>query len=270
MVGELSTESATAAPAGRLSRFVPSSTLGRVIFAIVALGGLAAGIAVGRAYAYSQSVGGLTAAFSAIWFGFLLFGLLVFGIVASLVARIVRAPAGSGRRLLVLAGVFAFAGVLLGDVTAAATGGLYGQQQPTIYEAAGSTEATIESGSTTFVPRHGGEADCHSAPDSTFVGGIIALDLGELGPGTLRAIFEVPTNAAQTHVEIFIDGADVGPDEGQPTWTGSAEVAASGIARTGTITFTNLGLYTDSKLPAPVAPWDAPISGSISWECQDW
>jgi len=141
-------------------------------------------------------------------------------------------------------------------------------------------QVELQAGAIPFVARDGGRADCSSGPDSQAVARITALDLGELGSGTLRATIGVPGQAADgATAELFIDGGDLPEGSMQPFWSGPVQLAElGGEGASGKLTFTSLGLSNaaekpeqGSSGPTSAAPgWPATISGSLSWTCQPW
>jgi hypothetical protein len=249
---------------GMMARLVPTSGSGRIALVVIVLGSLVGGIALGRNHAWNQSVGGMTAAFGGIVFAIAAGAMLVFGIAAAVAERIFRAPRGSSGRATKVAVAGLVVGGLLGYGTAAATGGTY--REPVIRESAGTTNAVITTPSDGFVPTADGPATCRSVSDGDAIGEVTALDLGQLGNGTLRAFATIESETG-VRLELFIDGADVA-DGAAPSWTGLASVGSrsmDGLAAT--ITFDGLALVTDPKLPLPAAAWPRALSGSLGWGC---
>jgi hypothetical protein len=125
-----------------------------------------------------------------------------------------------------------------------------------------------------------GRAECRSVPDSSSAAEITALDLGELGSGTLRAMLGLSAGPSATvAVEFFIDGADLPEGSAQLSWTGSAQASSMSAGGTsGKLTFSNLALSDPAAKPDPAASaasavatgWPASISGSLTWSCQPW
>jgi len=169
---------------------------------------------------------------------------------------------------LLLAAGLAGVGAAGGWATAGATGGTY--IPPVEHSAKGSTQAELSDTLVPFVPRDAGEANCRSIPDGEAVAGITALDLGELGSGTLRASFGPGASVGDTvGLELLIDGADVADGSGQPFWTGTALVVERGaLGATGQLRFDRVPAENSAKTSAAQTGWDAPLTGSISWTCQ--
>jgi hypothetical protein len=249
---------------------IPTSPAGRLALALVLAGMVGVGLFAGRTVAYQQSVGGMTGAFSGISLAVIAVpSILATWIGVAVVAKLARARTGVVRNVNVLALASLVVGAVVGNVTAAATGGTY--VEPVVLSADGTTEAAITSASAAFEPTAGGAARCASEPDGSALASLTALDLGELGQGTLRAsILIVPARPASTSMELFIDGADR-PAGTEASWTGTGSVTTHAADwTTATIDFTDLRPLTDPKLPAPAAPWDTPLSGTISWTCEPW
>ena len=244
----------------------------------MAVGACIVGVLAGRAIAYQGSVGGFGAVDAAVLSFFLIVavvGLVLIGLIARKFRHGQVSPAIG--TLLAAAGLLAV-GALGGSATAAAFGGLY--HEPVVLAAAGQTQVELQAGAIPFVARDGGRADCSSGPDSQAVARITALDLGELGSGTLRATIGVPGQAADgATAELFIDGGDLPEGSMQPFWSGPVQLAElGGEGASGKLTFTSLGLSNaaekpeqGSSGPTSAAPgWPATISGSLSWTCQPW
>ena len=149
--------------------------------------------------------------------------------------------------------------------------------EPVVLSASATTTAAI-SASLPFAATGGGAATCRSVPDSTAIGVVTALALGELGTDTLRAIWAVPATATGlTPPELFIDGGDLPEGTFQPFWTGTAQVTglvANGGS--GTLIFSKLELDPDpaakpgSAGPGGADQWPATLAGTLSWSCGPW
>jgi hypothetical protein len=149
-----------------------------------------------------------------------------------------------------------------------------------VLEARGITHIQMPAGTSPFAARVGGEARCRSGPDSRAVAGVTALDLGELGSGTLRATVGLPSQGSGTATaEMFIDGGDLPDGSFQPFWSGPANVTESGgQGATGSLTFQDLRLEADPGAakagetgpPADTGGWPASLSGTLSWSCGPW
>jgi hypothetical protein len=247
------------------AHFVPASRSGRIALFVIVVAWLIGGIAVGRGYAWSQSVGGLNAAAGGVVFGLAAIAVLVFGLAAAAVERVIGAPRGSGGRATRAAIVALIVGIVAGYATAAATGGTF--VEPIVRESAGTMNAAITSPTATFRPKSASPATCGSIADGDAVESVTALDLGELGDGTLRA-FVVIEAETRVGLELFIDGADV-EDGFPPSWIGAGAVTTrspDGLAAT--IAFEDLRVVTDPKLPTPAPAWAGALSGSLRWACE--
>ena len=250
---------------GVMARLLPRSGSGRAALVLIVVAWLIGGIAVGRIHAWNQSVGGMTAAFGGIIFAVAALALLVFGIAAVIGERALRAPRGSAGRATKVGLAALIVGGLLGYATAAATGGTY--REPVIRESTGTANAVITSPDTTFIPTADGPATCRSVSDEDTLGEVTALDLGELGDGTLRAFAWVESETG-VRLELFIDGADVA-DGLAPSWAGLASVRSRSVdGMSATIAFDGLSIVTDPKLPTPAAAWPKALSGSLGWTCE--
>lgn len=151
---------------------------------------------------------------------------------------------------------------------------------PVVLEATGVTHVQMPPGPLPFVAKVGGAAQCRSRPDSRVVAAVTALELGELGTGTLRAMVALPgPEVAGASAELFIDGGDLPDGTYQPFWSGPVKVTTShGDGATGTLTFNALPLEPDpgqmkageSGPPADTGGWPATLSGTLSWTCGPW
>jgi hypothetical protein len=239
---------------------------------------LVIGILGGRAIAYAASQGGLSiigAGVVAMLIGAVVIALLVIGIVA------IRFRHGDVSRaiatVLAAAGLLG-AGSIGGAATASATGGVY--RDPIVLEASGTTDLRLDVTVPRFVARSGGHADCRSNPDGRVVVDITALDLGELGPGTMRAMVSLPHDASEPRAEFFVDAGDLPEGSVPPTWSGRVLVTDMGADHAaGRLAFDGLPLLVPDKLPpegqssaatAVGNAWPASISGEMTWSCQPW
>lgn len=151
---------------------------------------------------------------------------------------------------------------------------------PLVLDATGSTHIEMPRGALPFVARDGGRAACRSGPDSLKVADVTALELGELGSGTLRAMLGLPLETSdKASAELFIDGGDLPEGSYQPFWTGPVRITEShDDGASGTMTFHNLTLEPDpgamksgsTGAPADAGGWPATLSGTLSWTCQPW
>jgi hypothetical protein len=254
------------------------SPIGTTLSVAVAVGACIVGVLAGRAIAYQGSVGGFGAVDAAVLAMFVIVavvGLALIGLIATKFRHGHVSPAIG--TLLAAAGLLAV-GTLGGDATAASTGGLH--HEPVVLTAPGQTRVELQAGAIPFVARDGGRADCSSGPDSQAVADITALDLGELGSGTLRATIGLPAQTADgATVELFIDGGDLAEGSMQPFWSGPVQVTDLGAdGASGMLTFMDFELANPATKPDPgssatasaVPGWPATISGSLSWTCQPW
>jgi hypothetical protein len=269
--------SRSVATPGVEGRGAASSHLGRNVSVLLAAGAAVFGIGAGRAIAYEESRGELsilTAWLMGVLLGGLVIGLIVIGLVALGVRR--------GHASRAIATVFASAGLLVagaygGGLTAGALGGTY--REPIVSQAPAEVRIRLAATSLPFAAQDGGQAECRSVPDSRAVSSVSGLDLGELGPGTLRVGFTLGTAGSGTaDTELFIDAGDL--PEGSPlvSWTGTVVVAGTNAdGSAGQLTFSNLALSSGDGKPAPEsAPppsatvWPATLSGTLTWMCQAW
>lgn len=255
------------------------AAVGATLSVLVVAGAAVVGVLVGRAAAFQSSAGGLGGAIGA---GILISGLVVAVVCLVLIGLIATKirhghPSRAIGTTLAAAGFVAI-GAFGGNATAAATGGVF--HEPIVLTAPGQTRLALQAGAFPFVARDGGRADCRSVPDGQAVADVMALDLGELGSGTLRATLGLaaePSNA--TRVELFIDGADLPEGSPQLSWSGPAQVGEiSTGGASGTLTFSDLAGSDPAAKSQPGASasssvlpgWPATISGSLSWTCQPW
>ena len=245
-----------------------------------AIGGpaLVIGVLCGRAIAYSASQGGLSvlgAGILVVLVGAVVVVLCVIAVVATTIRR--GHVSGAIVNVFAAAGLLA-AGTLGGSATAAATGGLY--HATVVLEAPGETIFRLDSATLPFASRGSGEATCQSDPDGRTVVGILALQLGELGPGTLRANISLPVAASEpATAEFFVDAGDLPEGSVPPSWNG--RILVSGVSTdhaSGRLAFDALPRASMDKLPddqssAAVAVgkiWPPTISGEMTWSCQAW
>ena len=148
-----------------------------------------------------------------------------------------------------------------------------GYHEPLVLHAAGEATAELE-GVASYVAAQAGNASCDSIGDSSDVGLVTALNLGELGTGTLRAILSVNPGAAAADLQLFIDGADLPEGATQPFWDGTVVLhglAAGGAS--GSADFRNLpsaggDIGKGTPGPAPSSGgWPAILSGTLHWQC---
>jgi hypothetical protein len=134
-------------------------------------------------------------------------------------------------------------------------------------------------GGVRFVAGTDAAARCTSTPDGRTVADVVGLDLGELGPGTLRGTVSLPGQVSdQASASFFIDAGDLPDGSSQPSWSGAARVSDLGLdGMSGKLTFSGLGRDPDPALKpgssAPAASAGAlpeVLSGTITWACQPW
>lgn len=150
--------------------------------------------------------------------------------------------------------------------------------EPVVLDASGTTTATVTAaGGIPFRATDGGSARCQSHPDSQAAESITGLDLGELGPGTLRVMIGLPLLAGPASVELFIDGGDLPEGSFQPFWSGSGPVTSRAPGATsGSVMVREATLEADagskpgiSPLPG-VADWPVSLKATIEWSCGAW
>ena len=237
-----------------------SSFRSRAAFAAVT--SAVVGMLFGWGIAYQRSVGGLGGALGASLLIAILLGLVALIAGSVLVATKIRhGDLGQAIRVvLATAGVLA-AGAVAGGAAAVGFNGTY--HAPVVQQSGGSIAVDLSSTSLVFVPRTDGGAMCTSEDDGPAVARVNALDLGELGPGTLRATLHVGNVRSEVTAELWIDGADIPEGGTQPFWRGPLRVIreeTEGASGQGEFAFT---------LPGG-SPWPSTLTGSISWTCRPW
>ena len=231
------------------------------------------GLLSGRSFAYMSSIGGFSAALGVPLLGMALVGGVVgVAVVAAILARLRGTSIGSTLRFVALAtGVLALA-AMIGAVTARATGAIY--VEPIVLQAGGRIHVDVTSEGMPFVVRADAAAECASVPDGRLVGSITALDVGELGDGTLRGSIGLGTEPGQSRIEFFIDGADLPEGDLPPVWGGTVPIDEVTSDRSaGRASFDNLRLLDEGKDPdatVPPSEWPESLSGTISWTCDPW
>lgn len=249
------------------------SRAGQIAGVGVAIGcgvvGIGLGIAAGDAL--SSRHGGGFAVMGALLIGYLVGGVVIGLVSIGLVALRFRHGHASGAIKTVFAAAgFLAMGAIGGAATARIAESLYVPPRELMADAW--TAAELDATSIPFVPLERGLAECRSMPDSRVVESITGFDLGELGPGTIRGTVSLDQNDPGTaHIELLVDGADLGEGAFQPFWIGQAEIVErTSDGSIGRILFENLLLQTNPDLPAPKIAWDAALSGRIDWRCQAW
>jgi len=262
----------TTEPPSAGARFM--TRLAGIFLAVAATGGFLAG----RAAAGASSEGGLSAIFATVYLvffgGAVVVGLVIVGLAATAFRRghVSRAIA-----TIFLAAALVVSAAFVGEVTARVTGGL--PHMPLVLRADAGLHVELDASSLSFTPRDGGQAECRSGPDSRTVSDLSGLDLGELGPGTLRVGLTLGSGDPGTaSAEFFIDGGDL--PEGLPmiTWAGTVAATSTGPgSSTGQMTFTALPLSRsdakpglDPSPPSSELAWPSTLSGTLTWTCDAW
>lgn len=254
------------------------STIPEAATVLVAAGACIVGVVAGRGIAWWGSVsefGGITAAVLSF---FVIVGVVGLSLIALIALKIRHDHMNRAIVTIFSAAALLAIGTIGGRATAGFTGGTY--HEPVVLETMGATQIDLQPGVVPFVAKSGGRADCQSVADGRTVGSITALELGELGPGTLRAMIGVPATASDgAAAQFFIDGGDIPDGSVQPFWSGPVQISDLGATgASGTLTFTNLTVSDPAAKPDPgasVVPnapsgWPATISGVVSWTCKPW
>jgi hypothetical protein len=252
---------ATDEPAGGRGA-LPRSVAGRAALVVVAICALSSGMVFGWYFITERSAGGLGGAIGAAFAALALITELVLLIGVGLIATAIRrghlTPA---IRTLLVAGALVGVGAAGGGAYAAAFG--EGSQVAAVaLETPGTMTAELAPTSISFVARNRGEASCTSDADGAQVWRVTALDLGELGTGTLRANVNLPAAASGLSAEFWVDGGDLADGSAQPFWTAKARIvdlAADGM--TGRVDVTLAAEFAASSA------WPSTLSGSLSWTC---
>lgn len=261
----------------------PSPLVG-IISLIVVVAASTIGLFTGRALAFMSSRGGLENIFGIMSYVLMLGGAVIALVVIGLAATKFR----HGHVTWAIGTVFGsaallVAGTLAGLATAAKSGGTY--HEPVVLVAPASVHVRLTPVAVSFVAHDAGQAECHSVPDHRTFNDLSALDLGELGPGTLRGGLTVWADGSGSgSMELFIDGGDM--PEGSPmvSWVGPATVTSMSTAGdSGALSFDGLVLSTGAGKPVPAdsgqevatpaplaSPWPSTISGTLDWACQPW
>ncbi|HET7082765.1 MAG TPA: hypothetical protein VFJ00_03535 [Candidatus Limnocylindria bacterium] len=234
---------------------------------LVALG---VGAFLGYSAAYQSSVGGLGGMLGA---AFLWLAVGALAVVAGLVG-IGNALRGEGRGRVASRYSFAAVGLLL-----AGAGGGYGAvsafdlgyHPPVVLQARGEASITL-AGTLAFVPRASGRADCQSVADGTDVERVVALSLGDLHGGLLRADFAIPVGGVSSgYISLFVDGATLASGSVPPTWEkAEPEVSSAAGGASGSIRFDGAQLRTEPEIGAATGSWPSTLSGTVTWSCGEW
>jgi hypothetical protein len=180
---------------------------------------------------------------------------------------------GEGRGRVASRYSFAAAGLLL----AGSAGGYgavsvfdLGYHPPVVLQARGEASVTL-AGIPAFVPRTSGRADCQSVADGTDVERVVALSLGDLNGGLLRADIALPVGGVSSgYISLFVDGATLPSGSVPPNWEQAApEITASSDA-SGSIRFDGAQLRMEPEIGAATGSWPTTLSGTVSWSCGEW
>jgi len=245
-----------------------------VVLIFIGIGAALVGGLVGREIARENSVYALLGGAIATFFLVVTIGVLVLiGFIALAVRRgDLSVPISA---MLVVAGTLA-AGAVGGDVTARATGGTY--VAPVVLETPGTMTLAMP-GDLQFVAGTDASARCASTPDGRTVADVVGLDLGKLGPGTLRGTIRLPDQGSDdASASFFIDAGDLPDGSSQPSWSGPARMSDLRLTgMSGKLTFSSLGRDPDPALkpgssapPASAGTFPDALSGTITWACQPW
>jgi MFS family permease len=251
--------------------------LGTILAGAILVGAAIGGFLGGRAMAYVSSQGGLSEIFGTVYLvvfgGGLVVGMVIVGLVAT---KFRHGQMSWPIKTMFLAAALVVVGALGGEVSARSTGGTY--HTPVVLRAPARLHVVLADASAAFVARDDGEAECRSVGDSRSFSDLSGLDLGELGPGTLRVGFTLGTdgpNAAM--VEYFIDAGDLPEGAQMISWAGIAQTSdMTADSTSGRLTFTDLPLARSDGKPAPdstpppVEAWPSTLSGSMTWACDPW
>jgi len=256
-----------------------TATWRRKGFLVVAGTMLVLGVLGGRAIAYALSQGGLSVLGAGVLI--LLLGAAVIGLVAiGLVAlRIRHGHVSQAVATVLAAAVLLAVGTIGGGATAAATGGVY--RDAVVLRAPGEASLRLDTrGILPFAARNASSAECGSEPDGRTVVEVTALELGELGPGTMRVTLLLPVAPSDLPTaEFFVDLGDLPEGSIPPLWSGRVLVTEMGADHaSGRLAFDGLTLSIPDKMPeeqsaAAIAvgkAWPTTISGEMTWSCPPW
>jgi hypothetical protein len=260
-------DSATTLPGPTRTR---ASTVWTWSFLIIAGIALVVGAITGRVMAFERSAGGLHFLNAAVLGLFLAVAVIGLGLTGLVAAKIRHGHIGRANGTVLAAAALLATGAFGGAATAAATGGVY--HEPVALQASGETTLMLDASELPFAARNGGRADCQSNADGQTVVLITAFDLGELGPGTLRAMLSMPIAPSEpATAEFFVDGGDLPEGATAPSWTGRVLVTGMGADHaSGRLAFDGLSQHVDEEMPAPATSWPTSISGELTWSCHPW
>ena len=253
----------------------PSSLLAGAFLAAAAIGAFLAG----RATAGASSAGGLSGVFAVVYLvvlgGAVVIGLVIVGLAATAFRRghLSRAIA-----TMFIAAALVMVGALGGELTAGATGAL--PHEPVVLRAGARLHLDLDTDgmSLAFAARDDGLAECRSGPDTRTVSDLSGLDLGELGPATMRVGITLgPDGNGPASVQLFVDGGDLPEGAAMVAWSGTAAATPTGPGSSaGRLTFADLPLSRSDGKPAPDATppsdpaWPSMLSGTMTWTCDTW
>jgi hypothetical protein len=204
---------------------------------------------------------------------FLWFAVGALVVIAGLVG-IGNALRGEGRGRVASRYSFAAAALIL----AGAVGGAVvvrtfdlGYHPPVILQARGEASVTL-TGMPAFVPRASGRADCQSVADGTDVERVIALSLGDLKGGLLRADIAIPIEGLSSgYISLFVDAATLPSGSVPPTWEkAEPEINSAAGGASGSIRFDRAQLRRGSEIGAATGFWPTTLSGTVTWSCGEW
>jgi hypothetical protein len=228
------------------------------------------GVFLGFQVAYQSSLGGLGGALGAAFLGMAIGALAG---IAGLVG-IGNALRGEGRGRVASRYSFAAAALLL-----AGSGGGYGAvsvfdlgyHPPVVLQARGEASVTL-AGIPAFVPRTSGRADCQSVGDGTDVERVVALSLGDLNGGLLRADIALPVGGVSSgYISLFVDGATLPSGSVPPNWEqAEPEINSAAGGASGSIRFDGAELRMAPEIGAATESWPTTLSGTVSWSCGEW
>lgn len=120
-------------------------------------------------------------------------------------------------------------------------------------------------------------AECRSTVDRVATAQVRIADVGEL-QGSPITVLVVPDPTGFGNDSIALELAGAGPDTGRTIlWRGSTSIHLREFdGRSGSATFEGLigqdaGLFVGpANSPAPVDPYPATLSGTVTWTCGEW
>ena len=223
---------------------------------------------LGFQVAYQSSLGGLGGALGA---AFLAMAIGALAVVALLVA-VGNALRPSGRGRIASTYAFAAAGLLLAGA-GVGYGAVWafdlGYDAPVVLGARGEASATIEG--VPFEPRAAGRADCQSVADGTDVERVVALSLGDLNGGLLRADIALPVaGVSGGYIALFVDAATLPSGSVPPTWEQAGPEITASSGASGSVRFDGAQLRMEPDIGAATGDWPTTLSGVVHWSCGAW